>query len=115
MKSQLSFYFDEDVSVKIASNLVTRGFDALTTVEARNRGTSDEDQLAFAARHKRVLVTHNIKHFLHLHSHYIAQNKSHAGIILAVRHENPYKLVARLLNLLHHCQPDDMADQVRYL
>ncbi len=114
-KTRLSFYFDEDVSVKIASNLQNRGFDILTTLEAKNLGTTDEKQLEFSAKVERVFVTHNIKHFIALHSKYLSQGKSHYGIVVAVRQQDPQRLVLNLLNLIQHTSPQGVRGQLLYL
>lgn len=49
-------YFDEDVSVDIVRNLRQRGFDALSTQEARRLQLDDDAQLAFAVQEQRALV-----------------------------------------------------------
>lgn len=49
-------YFDEDVSVNIVHNLRHRGFDVLSTHEARRLQLDDDTQLAFAVQEQRALV-----------------------------------------------------------
>ncbi len=111
----LSLYFDEDVSVKIAHNLRNRGFDVQTTLEAKNLAATDEHQLVFSVKRHRALVTHNIKDFLNIHKTYLSENKTHNGIILAVRRHDPYLIVSKLLTLLQSETPENMKNQLRYI
>ena len=57
-------YLDEDVDPLLARILADRGFDVLTTRDARRIAARDEDQLAFAAREGRAILTHNVAHLL---------------------------------------------------
>jgi hypothetical protein len=71
----LRFHLDEHIPSSIAAGLRRRGVDVTTTAEARLLGADDKDQLAFAASHGRVMVTHDAD-FLRLH----AEGIVHAGI-----------------------------------
>lgn len=110
----MKLYFDEDVSIKVAINLRNRGFYVLTTVEAQNLGATDEEQLSYAAKNGLVLVTHNLKHFMNLHSQYLQDEKFHSGIVLAVRQKDSYRTVKELLLLLQNTSPVEMRNQLRY-
>ena len=103
------------MSVKIAQNLSHRGFDVATTLEEKNLGASDEAQLAYAAKTRRVLATHNLKHFLDLHTKYLSTGQTHSGIVLIVRHKDPHHIVRKLLHLIQNTPPEQMKDQIRYL
>ncbi len=72
-------YADEDVHEALVLALRRLGYDVLTTREAgrSNQGTSDRDQLAYAAAHDRALLTHNRRHFRRLHR----ATATHAGIV----------------------------------
>lgn len=56
-------YLDEDVSARVAELIVARGFDTLSTLQARQLGASDSSQLEFASKEGRVLLTHNRRDF----------------------------------------------------
>jgi predicted nuclease of predicted toxin-antitoxin system len=71
----IRFHLDEHISASIAAGLRRRGVDVTTTAEARLLGADDTAQLAFAASHGRVMVTHDAD-FLRLH----AEGTIHAGI-----------------------------------
>jgi hypothetical protein len=74
---------DEDVYHAVAIGLRRRGFDVLTTYEARRQGTSDEMQLRFAAAEGRAIFTFNRGDFARLHGAFLARAEHHYGIVLA--------------------------------
>ncbi|HQU93300.1 MAG TPA: DUF5615 family PIN-like protein [Pyrinomonadaceae bacterium] len=110
----IRLYLDEDVSVLVAAMIRARGFDVLTTVEAGNRGASDEEQLEFASGDGRVLLTHNRVDFERLIVGRFDSGVDHSGLMIAVR-RTPAEIVARLLRLLSEMTEKEMANQVRYL
>jgi hypothetical protein len=76
-------YLDEDVHGAVAAGLRRRGFEVLTTIDAGRSGTSDAEQLEFAAAETRVLVTFNRGDFARLHADYLVSGRSHAGIVVS--------------------------------
>src|SRR4030067_1364009 len=80
---KISLYLDEDVRVLLAEVLRNRGYDVLHTLEARRTAKSDEEQLAYAARLKMAILTHNIKDYIILSKSYGMQGKDHFGIIVS--------------------------------
>ncbi|GEM_PF-460475 len=79
------FYLDEDVEVGLVRAAVLVGADLLSVRDAGMRGRGDEEQLAFAAREQRALLTHNIDHFTTLHGRYQHDGRAHWGIVTARR------------------------------
>ncbi len=110
----IHLYLDEDVDVLVAQLLRARGFDAVTTLDAGRLGSTDADQLAYAARDQRALVTHNRADSEALANSYYQSGQTHAGIIIVVRRPAP-EIVRRLLLILDQVAADDMANQVRYI
>jgi predicted nuclease of predicted toxin-antitoxin system len=110
----IELYLDEDVSVLVADLLRARGFSAITTREAGRSGSSDQEQLAYAAGHRKVLLTHNRAHFEVLARRYYAAGQSHCGIIIATRH-SPYEIVRRLLVILNSVTADEMEHAIVYI
>ena len=106
-------YLDEDVSVVVADMLEARGFSALTTRDSGRLGTTDLEQLEYAARHGRALVTHNRVDFEELHRRYLTEGRETWGIIVLGR-ERPGALVASLLKLLNRFTADEFRDQLFY-
>jgi|SRR5215467_12693013 len=110
----IDLYLDEDVDVLIAKLVRARGFAAATTQDSDQIGNTDQQQLNYAAEHKKTLLTHNRVHFENLAREYLEQERSHYGIIIAGR-RSPYELVRRLLIVLNSVTADEIENQVRYI
>lgn len=110
----IELYLDEDVDVLVADLLRKRGYSVLTARDAGALGRTDQEQLAYAVRQQRTLLTHNRVDFERLASTYFEQAELHFGIILAVR-RSPHELVQRLLRLLNEMTAEEVQNQVRYL
>ena len=107
-------YLDEDVDVLIADLLRSRGFSATTTQQSGQRGKTDAEQLEFATSISAAILTHNRTDFEDLAQQYFDVNKSHSGIIVAVR--RPYtEVVRRLLAILDATTADEMENQILYI
>lgn len=79
----ISIYVDEDSqSSSLVQGLLTRGVDVITARQAGMLERSDEEQLEWAAAHGRALFSSNIGDFYGLHTKFLMQGRSHAGIIL---------------------------------
>jgi hypothetical protein len=84
------FFLDENVSGRLGQALRDFGHDVLTTAASGRKGASDVDQLSFAARTNRILVTLDTGHFELLHEAWhrwshdwgVAAERRHAGILL---------------------------------
>ena len=72
-------YADEDVPYPVVKRLRELGHDVLTAYEAgqANQGIEDADQLAYATKLGRAILTRNRRHFIPLHK----SSALHAGII----------------------------------
>jgi len=110
----IELYLDEDVDVLVAELVHARGFSVTTTRDAGRLGNTDAEQLAFAAREQKALVTHNRRHFEALARAYLAEGRPHSGIILATRHPS-YEIARRLLVILNNVTAAEMRYQVRYI
>ena len=75
-------YLDECVNSHLARLQRARGIDVTTAAEERTLGYDDESQLLVATRLRRVILTHNQRHFQQLHARFMADGRSHAGIML---------------------------------
>lgn len=71
----IELYLDEDVDVLVADLLRARGFVAVTTRDAGQLGSSDQEQLAYAASQAKTFLTHNRADFEALARAYTAQEK----------------------------------------
>jgi len=110
----IDLYLDEDVNVLIADLVRARGFRVTTTQAAGQIGTTDANQLAFAASQRKAILTHNRVHFEALAQAYFEEKKTHSGIIIAVRRP-PKELSQRLLILLNAVTADEIENQILYI
>jgi hypothetical protein len=83
--------------------LRARGIDVLTAMDAGMIERTDEEHLAFATAQGRVLCSFNVADFYRLHSDHMAQQKVHAGIVLA---QPPLRSVGWRAWTARHCLPD---------
>jgi acetolactate synthase regulatory subunit len=110
----IDLYLDEDVNVLIADLVRARGFQVTTTQAAGQIGTTDANQLAFAASQRKAILTHNRVHFETLAQRYFEEKKTHSGIIIAVRRP-PKELSRRILILLDSMTADEIENQILYI
>jgi hypothetical protein len=75
-------YLDENLSPAIAELLRQKGIDAISALEAGNVQLADRDQLAYAIREGRAIVTANVVDFIAIAQEAVAANTEHAGIVL---------------------------------
>ena len=110
----IHLYFDEDVSVTIADNLRTRGFDVLSARDADALGKSDDEQMLYAVSLRRAVVTHNRVDFEKQHLILLESGMSHYGVIIAKRRKDT-EVVSKLLSLLDDVTAEEMKNQIRYI
>jgi len=110
----IHLYFDEDVSVGIAENLRTRGFDVLSVRDAGALGRSDDEQMLYAVSQKRAMVTHNRLDFEKQHVKFLENGMQHYGVTVAKRRRDT-DMVAKLLELLDTVTAEEMKNQLRYI
>ena len=91
-----------------------RGFRAMTTQQAGHVGNTDEEQLAFATDQRKPILTDNRVDFEALARKYLEDEKTHSGIIIAVR-RHPKELARRVLILLNLLTADEIENQIRYI
>ncbi len=97
------FYSNENFPLPAVLALRSLGYDVLTSLEAgnANQSTPDEDVLAFAAQHQRILLTLNRLHFFRLHR--IAPD--HSGIIACTFDPNYADLANRISEACQQNEP----------
>ncbi len=112
--SDIALFLDEDVWLGLASVLRENGFNAIHVYECKRGGLSDPEQLAYAAREGRAILTHNIGDFVSLAVDYAVYRRFHAGIILSRQLEKG-ELLRRTQNLLQSLTAVQLQNTVRYL
>ncbi|MDQ2100887.1 MAG: DUF5615 family PIN-like protein [Microcoleus sp.] len=114
--SNIRLYFDEDIMEKaLVQALRVRDIDVMTVGETGRVGESDEAQLIWATVQGRVLYSSNIGDFCRLHNDFIAEGKSHAGIILVSQQR--YSVGVKLqgiLRLVGNNSAEDMVNQLEF-
>ena len=74
----IDLYLDEDVSVLVADLVRARGFTAITARDAGQLHANDADQLLYAVRQGKTLLTHNRADFEALAQTYLAVGQTHS-------------------------------------
>jgi hypothetical protein len=110
----IKVYLDEDVHTYIAQALRLRGWEALTTEEAGQRGADDSEQILFATQRGYSILTYNINDYPHQHYEIVTSGETHARIIVGTR-EDPRRNIRALLNLLSRLSAEAMKGQIVYL
>lgn len=110
----LKLYLNENLSRKIAKALREYGYDIISSDEAEMNQTDDETQFAFAAKHKRAIVTNNFKDFSELCDQYKTEGKLHYGVIFTTKCSITI-MIRRLKKLLETLSLEEMINQIRWL
>jgi uncharacterized protein with PIN domain len=114
---KIRLYLDEDsMDHDLARALRGRGVDVITVLATGMSEVADEDQLKWATTQGRVLYSFNVGDFYHLHTVWLSQGKSHAGIILAPQQRYSVgEQMRRLLRLIAELSAEEMRDRVEFL
>ena len=113
----IRLYCDEDsMQHALVLALRKRGVDVLTALEAENTEETDERQLAFAAAQGRAIYSFNVGDFCRLHSQWLAQQRSHAGIVLAQQQQFSLReQIGRLAKLVGTLSEEEMRNRLEFL
>ncbi len=115
--SLLRYHLDEDCqSAALAAALRQHGIGVVTTNEANIVGIDNDAQLEHAARQHTAIVTNNICDYTVLHTRWLAQGRSHAGIVLFPQQEYSIGEVVRRLAHLHRTlSAEEMQGRLEWL
>jgi hypothetical protein len=109
--AEIRFHLDECVSTAIADGLRRRKMDVTTTPESELRSSTDLDQLAYAAREGRVLITQD-SDFLRL----AREGRPHCGIAYYVPGSRTIgDLISRLVLIHAILDADEMKGTIEFL
>lgn len=114
---QIRWYIDEDaMRSAFVTALREAGLDVVTVADVDRLGASDAEQLAWATQQSRILYTFNVKDFSLLHTQWLIQGKSHAGIMVVPRQRYSIGEQLRgLRNLTVKRSAEEMVNQLVYL
>ena len=110
----IKVYLDEDVHHLIAHALRLRGWQALTTIDAGRQGSTDLEQVQFAADNRFAILSYNVADFPRLHAEITDADHHHSGIIVATQND-PAANARTMLSLVSTFSAEDFADQLIYL
>jgi predicted nuclease of predicted toxin-antitoxin system len=109
--SKIKFHFDEHMDKATANGLRRRGIDVTTTFDVGLLEASDPDQIEFATREGRVLVTCDRKIGV-----YVQGQSKHSGIVILRPGRNMIGPNVNLLSqLCRDSSAEEMVDEIRYL
>lgn len=102
---------------KVARVARKRGIQVITSHEAGNLGANDDIHFAYAVEHNYVLVTANIVDYLSLFNQWLAEGKTHPGLVLInSEHIKNYILIANELQLVALAgEPEDMRNRTWWI
>lgn len=111
----IRIYADENVDHAIIEGLRRRGVDAWSTTDAEKLGTSDEEQLAYAASERAVLFTHDTD-LIVLARQWEAKGKTHFGVIYV--HQDSLSIgdcIRRLKDYADILDAEELINRVEFL
>lgn len=79
----MRYLIDEDLSTDVAQIARGLGLDAVSVQEVGRRQWTDEQLLSQAAQEDRCIVTGNRDDFRRLTTQFAAENRPHAGVLVA--------------------------------
>jgi len=110
-------YIDEDSqSAALLGALRKHKLDVISANEARMRSRSDEEQLEYATKFARAILTSNVRDYTRLHARWLCDQRTHGGIIIVEQHAMPVADQAkRLANMMKARNAEEMRNQIEYL
>ena len=114
---QIRLYVDEDAMARaLISGLRARGIDVTTVLDEDMLEKDDVDQLEFATQQGRAIYTFNVSHFCQLHAEFMAEGKSHSGIIVVYRQRYSVgEQIRRLSNLINMKTAEELHNSLHFL
>ena len=114
---KITMYFDEDAQDRdLIQALDLRGVDVIGAWASGMRERKDEEHLLWSAGQKRALYSFNVRDYCRLHAEFLAQGRSHAGIILAKQQQYSVgEQMRRLLKLIATKPAEEMTNQLEFL
>jgi predicted nuclease of predicted toxin-antitoxin system len=115
--SKIRLYLDEDsIRESFIQALRSRNIDVLTAADVGMLNKTDEEQLAWATEHNRVIFSFNIRDFYRLHTMLLQRGGSHGGIVLAPQQQYGIgDLLRGVLQIINTRSAEEMVDQLEFL
>ena len=113
----IRLYVDEDsMSRALVRALRARNVDVTTALDENMIEQPDAAHLDFATTQGRALFSFNVADFYRLHTTYLAQGKSHSGIIVSL--QQTYSVgeqMRRLLRIIATTSAEQMCNSIEFL
>lgn len=88
----MNVYLDDDLDSNTLIRLLKHaGHEVASPRDAGTRGIADDAHLRYATGRGLVLLTANAGDFVELHRRWLLRRRSHAGILIVYRENNPAK------------------------
>lgn len=114
--SPIRLFIDEDsMDQRFLKALRARGVDVTSVGEVETISSSDKEQLTLATELQRVLYTFNVGDFCQLHSIYIQEKRTHAGIIILSQDYSIGEQMRRVLKVMAAKSAEEMINQLVFL
>ena len=114
--SDIRLLIDEDaMDRRFVNALRSRSVDVTSVGEMLTTGYTDEQQLAIATEQQRVFYTFNVGDFCQLHSYYMANQKTHTGIVISSQEYSVGEQMRRTLTLIATQSAEEMRNQLVFL
>ena len=110
MQVVIRFHLDENIPKAVAEGLRLRGRDVTTTNDAGLIGASDLEQLAFADKNGRVIVSQDDDLLI-----LAANGSSHSGIVFWTAKRALGQLIKDLDALCYESTAQEMVGKIRFL
>ncbi|MEJ2586450.1 MAG: DUF5615 family PIN-like protein [Deltaproteobacteria bacterium] len=78
----MKYYLDEDISPRVAEILRGYQVDVMSTYEAIMSGSTDRQQLEYAASKGMAMVTRNRNDFVRLTVQFFNEQRPHCGVLI---------------------------------
>ena len=113
----IRLYIDEDAMYHwVIAGLRARGIDVTSVTGEGREGLEDVEQLEFAKEQERVICTSNTGDYYRLHTEYLREGKTHAGIIVITQQRYGIgEQIRRLLRLIAAKSAEDMENNIEFL
>jgi len=102
----------------VGRRLAAAGHDVLALDQDEALGRlADEDGLDLAAEQQRIVITHNVRHFVPIARRWAEARRSHPGLILVTLPHTAYGAILCRLEQAFAAHPgeDDWVDRVEFL
>ena len=113
----IRLFTDEMIHTGLTVELGRRGYDAESCQDAgrSNQKVSDEDQLRYATRQGRAILSYNQRHFVPIDRQWKAAGRRHAGIILSPTNGDLGVLLRCVQQHLDNYSPAEQDDMLLWL